>query len=168
MYDPNFPATNAELESLPFRTQFQGLKALIDAVPAGPQGPQGIQGPPFANAVMDSVTTLAPGTPATGSVSFDGTDVHFAFGIPTGPMGPSGTNGTDGVNGTNGADGAMGLQGPPGEVTLAQLNTAINGTSNTSNGVATLDSPFVNDPPTLADLEMMRAKVNELIVALRR
>jgi hypothetical protein len=30
-YDPNWPPTNAELESAPFRVQFQGLKALIDA-----------------------------------------------------------------------------------------------------------------------------------------
>jgi hypothetical protein len=30
-YDPNWPPTNAELESAPFREQFQGLKALIDA-----------------------------------------------------------------------------------------------------------------------------------------
>jgi hypothetical protein len=30
-YDPNWPPTNAELLSEPFRLQFQGLKALIDA-----------------------------------------------------------------------------------------------------------------------------------------
>ena len=45
---------------------------------------------------------------------------------------------------------------------------AINGTSAVSNAVATLDTPFVNDPPTLADMELMRAKMNELILALRR
>ena len=28
--------------------------------------------------------------------------------------------------------------------------------------------PFANDPPTLADMEVMRAKVNELILAQRR
>ena len=55
----------------------------------------------------------------------------------------------------------------PGEVTAEQLTTAINGTSS-SNAVATPDVPFVFDPPTLADLEMLRAKVNELIFALRR
>ena len=37
-----------------------------------------------------------------------------------------------------------------------------------SNAVATLDTPFTNDPPTLADIEVMRAKVNELILAARR
>jgi hypothetical protein len=34
--------------------------------------------------------------------------------------------------------------------------------------MSTLDTPFANDPPTLADLELMRAKVNEVILALRR
>jgi hypothetical protein len=53
-------------------------------------------------------------------------------------------------------------------VTNAQLSSAIAGTSNLSNAVATLDTPFANDPPTLADLELMRAKMNELITALRR
>ena len=72
------------------------------------------------------------------------------------------------ADGTNGSDGAPGAQGPPGEVSNAQLTSAINGTSNNSNGVATLDTAFVNDPPTLADMELMRAKVNELIQALRR
>src|SRR5258708_3808836 len=33
-YDPNWPPLNAELESAPFRLQFQGLKALIDQLTA--------------------------------------------------------------------------------------------------------------------------------------
>ena len=77
--------------------------------------------------------------------------------IPAGPPGPQG------------ADGPQGLTG---EVSNAQLTsaivTAIGGTSSNSNAVATLDTPFTNDPPTLADLEAMRAKVNELLLALRR
>ena len=40
-------------------------------------------------------------------------------------------------------------------------------TANT-NAVAALDTPFANDPPTLADIELLRAKMNELILALRR
>ena len=40
-------------------------------------------------------------------------------------------------------------------------------TANT-NAVATLDTPFANDPPTLADMEVRRAKMNELILAARR
>ena len=44
----------------------------------------------------------------------------------------------------------------------------IQGTSNNTNSVGTMDTPFANDPPTLADMEAMRAKMNELILALRR
>ena len=35
-FDPTYPPTNAEIESAPLRSQFNGLKDLIDAVPAGP------------------------------------------------------------------------------------------------------------------------------------
>jgi hypothetical protein len=116
----------------------------------GNDGGPGAQGPPFANAIVDSVTTLNPGDNATVQTIFDGSHVRFQFGIP---------------RGQNGNDGGS---GPPGEVTNAQLSSAIAGTSNLSNAVATLDTPFANDPPTLADLELMRAKMNELITALRR
>ena len=37
-YDPNFPPANAELTSPAFREQFQGLAALIAAVPADAEG----------------------------------------------------------------------------------------------------------------------------------
>jgi hypothetical protein len=33
-YDPNFPPDHQDLNAAPFRNQFAGLKALIDAVPA--------------------------------------------------------------------------------------------------------------------------------------
>ena len=143
----------------------------------GNDGAPGVMGPPgpaFANAIVDAVNTLAPGSAATVSVFFDGSNVHFTFGLPGGADGNPGTpgapgiDGTNGSNGTNGLDGAPGAPGPPGEVTTAQLSTAIDGTSSNTNGVATMVTPFTNDPPTLADIELMRAKVNELILALRR
>ena len=179
-YDPNFPASHADITSPAFRNQFNGLNDKIEAIPAGPQGPQGNpgpvgpagsngadgapgapgpQGPPFASAVVDGVSTLNPGDAASVGVSFDGTNVHFTFGIP---RGADGTNGANGTNGTNGIDGA------PGEVSNAALAAAIAGTSGNSNGVATMDSPFTNDPPTLGDMEVLRAKINELITAMRR
>ena len=191
MFDPTLPAENSPLSSAEMRGQLNGLAAMIAAVPGltdvvidsvttldpgepasatativgtvlhltlaiprgdeGVQGVPGVQGPPFANAVVDSVTTLPAGSAATVSVSFDGTNVHFTFGIPVG------------------ADGA---QGPPGEVTNAQLATAISmavsGTSSNTNTVPTLDTPFTNDPPTLADMETMRAAYNALVLAARR
>ena len=108
----------------------------------GPAGNDGSQGPPFAQAVVDNVTTLDPGNPATVGVSFDGTNVRFSFGLP------------------RGSDGAA---GPPGDVSMAQLSSAIDTTSSNSNAVAELSSSF-SDP----DAEALRTKVNELILALRR
>jgi hypothetical protein len=177
----------------------------------GIQGQQGAQGPPFAQAVVDAVTTLNPGDPATVTVSFDGVNVHFSYGIPRGTNGSNGSNGSDGAQGpqgppfaqavidsvntlppgtpatvgvsfdgsnvhfvfsipegASGGEGPQGDQGPPGEVTNAALAGAISSTSSNSNAVTTLDTPFVNDPPTLADMEVMRVKMNELITALRR
>jgi hypothetical protein len=49
----------------------------------------------------------------------------------------------------------------------AQLNT-LSQTSNNTNTVGTLNNPFTNDPPTLADMEMMRQAYNDLVLALRR
>ncbi len=48
-------------------------------------------------------------------------------------------------------------------MTAAQLNSAIGGTSNNTNAVATLDTPFA-DP----DLEALRQKLNEFLLAARR
>jgi hypothetical protein len=80
--------------------------------------------------------------------SFDGSNVRFAFGIP---------RGSDGSNGSDGA------QGPPGEISQAQLNSAIAGNSANTNAVSTLDTPFA-DP----DMEAMRQKMNEMILNGRR
>ena len=74
---------------------------------------------------------------------------------PQGPQGPQGN------------DGPQGPQGPPGEVTTAQLADAIAGTANNTNPIATLDIP-ISDPPTQSEVQQMLAKMNELIVALRR
>jgi hypothetical protein len=123
----------------------------------GVQGPPGLQGPPFANIVIDSVMTLAPGQPATVSVSFDGTTVHLSFGIP---------------QGAQGEQGIQGIPGAPGEVTTIAMNgaiaSAIAGTSNNTNSHPTMDTPFTNDPPTLADMELLRLNYNALVTALRR
>jgi len=73
-----------------------------------------------------------------------------------------------GSDGGQGIQGEQGIQGQPGEVTNAALSNAISGTSNNTNGVSTLDTPFMNDPPTLADLETMRAAYNALVIGLRR
>jgi hypothetical protein len=104
--------------------------------------------------VVDGVTTLPPGSSAQVDLIFDGSNVRFTFGIP------------------RGADGATGATGQNGEVTQVDLNNALQDTlsqtSNNSNSVSTLDNPFTNDPPTTADLEVMRQAYNDLVLALRR
>ena len=69
-----------------------------------------------------------------------------------------------------------GPQGMPGDVTSAELDAAIaaalsaaaSNSSANSNSVDTLFSPFTHDPPTVGDMETLRAKINQLITALRR
>ncbi len=78
MFDPNIPATNAEATLAMFRGQFQGLKALIDAVPG------------VTSAVVDSVTTLPADEEAAVSVSVVGGLLHLSFSIPEGQSGPPG------------------------------------------------------------------------------
>ena len=36
MYDPTIPQANTEIEAVQMRSQLNGLKDMIDAVPAGP------------------------------------------------------------------------------------------------------------------------------------
>jgi hypothetical protein len=117
--------------------------------PQGQQGSDGGQGPPFANAVVDAVNTLPPGSNAAVNVSFDGTNVHFTFDIP------------------QGNDGATGATGQPGEVTLTDLNNGLQNNlsqcSNNSNNVGTLGNSYGD-----FESEELRQKLNELINALRR
>jgi hypothetical protein len=111
----------------------------------GPQGADGPQGPPFAQAVVDGVNTLEPWESATVDASFDGSNVHFTFGIP------------------RGNDGSSGADGAPGEVSLQQLDDAISGTSANTNNVSTLDNSYA-DP----EMEELRQKLNEMILNGRR
>ena len=124
----------------------------------GGQGPQGAQGAPFAQAVVDSLTTLDPGQQATVQTNFDGSNVRFQFGTPRGSVGSSGSNGSDG---------GQGPQGPPGEITQAQLNSAISGTSNNTNGVSTLGQS-ADGSYNQTQMQDLLNKMVELINALRR
>jgi len=153
MFDPNYPPTNALIESAPLRDQFNGLKALIDAIPAGPEGPMGPEGPAGAQ---------GPEGPAgpEGAQGAQG---------PEGPMGPSG--GPPGPEGPIGPSGPTGPQGPPGEVTQTDLNNAeqnmLSQSSANSNGVGTL-AIAISDPPTQSEVQQIVSKIDELINALRR
>ena len=163
-FDPTKPAFGSPDSSAEMRAQLNALNDKIDAVPAGPpgaagsDGAPGAQGPPFASAAVDGVTTFPPGTPASVTTFFDGSNVRFTFGIP---------KGYDGINGSNGNDGPQGVPGVPGEVTHAELAADLAGTSNNSNGVVLLGMA-IGDPPTASELQAVMDKLNELITALRR
>jgi len=141
MFDPTYPPTNALIESAPLRAQFNGLKDLIDAIAT------------LNAAVVDGVTTLPPGDPATVSLSLTGTTMHFTFGIP------------------QGATGAEGPQGVPGEVTQTDLSNAVatmlGQSSNTSNAVAVLGQ-IADGSYNAAQMQEVINKLDELILALRR
>jgi hypothetical protein len=57
-FDPNFPSNNSPLAATGIRDQFNGLKTLIDAVPAGPPGPPGPAGGGLASVSEDTAPTL--------------------------------------------------------------------------------------------------------------
>ena len=147
------PGDNASVQ-----TNFDGNAVRFTfSIPRGQDGNPGIAGPPgpaVANAVIDSVTTLNPGDAASVQATFDSSNntVHYVFGIP---------RGQDGTNGTNGND------GQPGEVTQAQLDSAISGTSNNTNGVATLSQVAAASYDPI-QMQAVLDKVDELINALRR
>ena len=185
-YDPNYPPTNALLESAPLRGQFTGLKDLIDAIST------------ITAAQVDAVNSVPPDSPAQVNLSVTGNTLHFSFDLPRGYDGNDGAPGppfaqavVDGVNtlepwesaavdvsfdGSHvhftfgiprGNDGSSGADGMPGEVSLQQLNDAIATTSANSDGVSTLDL-FPSDTPTQAEVQDVVNKINELIEALRR
>jgi len=149
-YDPAFPTANTVANADQMRGQLNGLKELIDA---------GL----LTSVVIDAVNTIAPGNPANVTASISNGVLHLTFDIPQGNDGPQGQPGNNGSDGQQGQPGQNGNDGQPGEVTNAALAAAIAGTSNSTNSVDTLNSPFA-DP----DLEAVRGKINELILAQRR
>jgi hypothetical protein len=164
-FNVNSTTTLAPGQPASVQTFFDGASIQFNfAIPRGNDGgpgPTGAIGPAFTSFAVDSVTTLAPSQPATVVATFDGTFVRFAFGIPQGQQGVPGNNGFDG------STGPQGLQGAPGEVTAAQLAGALAGTASNTNPIVTLDLA-ISDPPTQGELTQVLAKVNELIVGLRR
>jgi hypothetical protein len=78
MFDPTYPPQDAEIESAPLRSQFTSLKTLIDAVPT------------ITSAVVNGVSTLPPGDPATFSVQVASGVLSLTFGIPQGYAGTQG------------------------------------------------------------------------------
>ena len=141
MFDPTLPQENTPVDAVQMRGQFNSLKALIDAMAS------------VNAAVVDEVTTLPPGDPATVTLNVVANTLHFTFGIP------------------QGNDGQQGPQGLPGEVSQADLSNAMLNTlsecSNNSNGVGSI---AMNVDPDYSQNQVQQIvdKLEELIQALRR
>jgi len=116
MFDSSKPADHSPLVAAEMRAQLNGLKALIDAIPC------------ITSAVVDSVTTLGPGQPATVTVSVIGTVLHLSLALPEGQPG---LQGLQGIPGGAGADGAAAL------VAVTVPGTVAVGTGFVSFGFAT-------------------------------
>jgi hypothetical protein len=138
-----------KIDAVQMRGQLNGLKDLIDAIQS------------ITAAQVDGTNTLPPGNPASVTLSVNAGTLHFTFDIP------QCTSGSDGGIGEPGQPGEPGAPGVPGEVTLQQLTDAIDGTSASSNAVATLGMT-VSDPPTQGEVQQLADKMDELITALRR
>jgi hypothetical protein len=144
MFDPNLPVPNANASSAVLRSQFNGLKALIDAISA------------VTAAQVDSVSTLPAGSPASVNVSVTGNTLHFTFELP---------------QGQEGAPGQEGPQGIPGEVSQTDLSNGLQNTlSQTSANTNTVNVMPFGAPADYQPLVFQEVinKVNELINALRR
>jgi len=102
-FDPSYPPAHAPIESAPLRDQFNGLKALIDAIQT------------LTAAQVDSTTTLPSGTAAQASLSVIGNTLHFTFQIPEGTPGAAGAQGAPGGQGPMGPQGPVGPQGNAGD-----------------------------------------------------
>ena len=142
-FDPSLPQEGTEIDAVQMRSQLNGLKALIDAVPAGPPGPEG---PVFASVQIGGVTTGSPGTSAAAEVTTSGNSVSLSFTIPAGETGP---------------------KGDTGEVGQSALNSAIMGTAQNPTSITSL-SLNISDPPTKAEVEAILGFVNSLLSALQR
>ena len=98
-------------------------------------------------AQVDGVTTLPAGNPASVSLSVIGNTLHFAFGIPQGEAGPTG------------------------EVTTADMTTAITnaitGTSNNTNAVGTLGQS-ADFNYSQSQMQDVLNKLDEFLNAARR
>ena len=74
-YDPNLPQAGTEIDAVQMRSQLNGLKSIIDAVPT------------ITSAQVDTVNTLPAGDPATVAASVMADVLHLTFGIPQGQSG---------------------------------------------------------------------------------
>jgi hypothetical protein len=101
---------------------------------AGPKGNPGLTGPmgatgPAPNLAIGGVTTLAPGSSGTVTITGTSPNYNMNIGLPAGPQGMAGPSGIPGTNG---------LQGNPGANSLIYKRGA-----GTVQGTVSLDATFL-------------------------
>ncbi len=138
-FDPSKPASHAEITSPELRSQFTGLKAVLDAGAV-------------TAAQTQNTGTLSPGTPATADVALNAGTLTFTFGIPAGAPGEvtQAQLSNDLVNCQN-----------------AAVNTAMSLSAANSTGVSNF-SGTISDPPTQAEVQALADAYNNLVNTLRR
>ena len=128
-FDPSIPIENTEIDAAQMRSQFNSLKALIDAITT------------LTDAQIDATNTLPPGDPANVTLTTTGNTLHFTFDIPTGDTGPEGPQGAEGPQGPDGPQGPSG--GPPAPKAPKALPA-----KSPSNNSPTKSPPPPSTPPT--------------------
>ena len=196
-FNPLLPLDGSLMEADEMRSQFNGLDALIQAIPAGPQGEQGPPGPQGNDGSTGPQGMNGPqGEPgpqgAQGPQGLQGppfatAEVDGVTTLNPGepatvatsfyanvvhftfgiPRGADGASGPPGEQGPQGVPGMEGPAGPAGEVTTQQLNNAILTTAANPNGIGPFTGGF-SEPPTQGEMEAFAAYVETLRVALVR
>ena len=163
-FNPSLPLDDSLMVAGEMRSQFTGLKALIDSVPAGPPGaagPSGAEGPQGMQGAEGPQGAQGPEGPQ-GAEGPQGPS-----GGPPVPEGPAGPQGPQGPAGMDGPAGPVGPQGPPGDVSVAQLEAAIATTARNPAGVSL--AVAIRDPPTQLEVQAIVDWLNQtLLPALQR
>ena len=166
-FNPNLPLDDSLMVAGEMRNQFNGLKTLIDEVPAGPQGPVGPMGPAGPEGAAGPQGPEGPQGPSGGPPGPEGPQGPQGPQGPEGPAGAQGASGEAGAVGPQGPEGQQGPQGPTGDVSAAQLNDAIAGTARNPTASGPFGGGF-SDPPTQAELVAFAAWVEAVRQALLR
>ncbi len=91
-FNPSLPLDDSLMVAGEMRSQFNGLKTLIDQIPMGPPGPQGAEGPQGSEGPEGPQGPEGPEGPSGG---------------PPGPEGPEGPQGPQGEVSLEQLDGAI-------------------------------------------------------------
>lgn len=153
-FDPNRPTEHSLADAGELRAQLNGLKELIDAVPAGPPGP----GFRLCGDWMN--TSYSPG-----DVVLYGGNIYVCFeGSPNLPPEQDARWRLLSIVGPPGPGGPEGPPGPEGPQGLVSMVDVMNNTSGSLASVSTLNPEDFADPL----MQVLAVKLNEVITVAKR